>query len=221
MKSILITLTVFFLCISNLQANGNGKGGGQKDPAEPFVDGFNDSLTPGVLCPWEQLNPCENRREIFVMSETKKANGENYYYDYDKAQLEHIDVCMREKDAPTGLVIYGLFSQPVDLDNDNGCLSPCDLLLRPDYVNRLSCHENAMLDQSQGILNDYSIDTLRAYTRPSDNYFCHEDYLPPNVTPDECLSSTSRYCFRDLQAGETGYEFEDYLAECLNTYWIE
>ena len=221
LTKIVIALTILLVPAGSLLAGGKdgGKGGGKT--TTPFIDGFYDLLTPGVLCPWEQLNPCEGRKEVFVVGETRKANGDNYYLDYDAAQAEHIDVCMNEKDAPTGIIIYGFLPLPIDLDSDNGCFSPCNLLLRPEYTNRLSCHENAQLDQSQGVLNFYSLETLSEYTRPEDNYFCHVDYLPPNITPDQCLASTSRYCFRGPVAGESGSEYEAYLQECLSNDWIE
>ncbi len=196
------------------------KGGGKKQTTE-FVDGFHDSRTPGVLCPWEQLNACEGRKEVFVVSETKKANGSRYYLDYNEAQEGHVDVCMNERDAPSGLILYGLVPHPIDLGNANGCETPCHLLARPRFVNRLSCHENVALDQSQGVLNTYSLETLKTYTRQSDNYFCHEDYLPPNINSVQCLASTSKYCFRGMEAGETASEYEAYLDACLKKDWVE
>ena len=222
MRKFFVVLGILCALMSSAQAGGkgNGKGQGGNTTPTPFVDGFNDEKTPGVLCAWEQLNPCEDR-EIFVQSETKRANGRTYYFDYDAAQQGHVDICMREKDAPTGLVIYGLYAEPINLQQENGCDSPCNLLLRPEFVNRLSCHENVTLDQSQEVLNYYSIETLRGHTRQGDNYFCHEDYLPPNITPAQCLASTSRYCFRNLQEGESGNEFELYLAQCLSSNWTE
>ncbi len=213
----LASVAILFVWTGTLQANGKGK----KKTETEFVDGFRDSRTPGVLCPWEQLNACEGRKEVFVKSETKKANGTNYYYDYDEAQEGHVDVCMNERDAPTGIVILGFFPFPIDLDSDNGCESPCNMLLRPAHVNRLSCHENDSLDQSQDVLNWYSIGTLRDHTRSQDNYFCHEDYLPPNITPAECLASTSTYCFRGRESGESVDEYENYLEQCLDSAWIE
>ena len=221
LTKILIVLTILFVPAGSLLAGGKGGGKGGGKTTTPFIDGFYDSRTPGVLCAWEQLNACEGRKEVFVVSETKKANGTNYYLDYDEAQEGHIDVCMNERDAPTGLVIYGLSPLPIDFDSDNGCYSPCNMFLRQQYTNRLSCHENAQLDQSQGILNFYSLETIREYTRQRDNYFCHVDYLPPNITPDQCLDSTSKYCFRGIEYGESGYEYEAYLQECLDNNWTE
>ena len=213
-----VTSVVFIsIYAGNLQANGKR---GKKQTVE-FVDGFHDSRTPGVLCPWEQLNQCEGRKEVFVKSATKTANGTNYYYDYAEAQQGHVDICMHEKDAPTGIVLLGFFPFPIDLDSDNGCESPCNLLLRPRHVNRLSCHENDSLDQSQAVLNYYSLETIRSFTRDGDNYFCHEDYLPPNVTPEECLASTSTYCFRGKDSDESVNEYEDYLDQCLDSVWTE
>jgi len=224
LTKIVIALTILFVTAGSGLAGGKGGGkGGGKTPT-PFIDGFYDSRTPGVLCPWEQLNACEGRKEVFVVSETKKANGTNYYLDYDAAQEGHIDVCMNAKDAPGGLVFFGLTPLPIDLDidySDNGCYSPCNMLVRQKYTNRLSCHENGLLDQSQGLLNFYSLETLSEYTRPGDNYFCHVDYLPPNIMPDQCWHSTSKYCFRSLEAGESGDEYEAYLEECLSNNWIE
>ncbi len=225
MRSTLLFLTIFFISIGNPLAKGRG---GNKNPT-PFVNGFEDEITPGLLCPWEQLNPCEGRKEVFVMSETKKANGTNYYFDFYTAQQEHIDVCMNEKDAPTVRTLYELSAKPVDLNSENGCSSPCQMLLRPQYTNRLSCHENIALDQSQDIIEQYSIErfnydglaVVQEHTRQSDNYFCHEDYLPRNITPAACLDSSSKYCFRGLQAGETGDAYEAHLEQCLSSNWNE
>ena len=85
LTKILIVLTILLVPAGSLLAGGKGGGKGGGKTTTPFIDGFYDSRTPGVLCAWEQLNACEGRKEVFVVSETKKANGTNYYLDYDEA----------------------------------------------------------------------------------------------------------------------------------------
>ena len=113
LTKILIALMILFVPAATILSGG--KGGGKT--TTPFIDGFHDSQTPGVLCPWEQF--------------------------------------------------------------------------------------------------------LNVYTRQKDNYFCHVDYLPPNIMPAQCLDFSSRYCFRGPEAGESGSEYEAYLQECLSKDWIE
>lgn len=220
-----LTISIILLfSFGNLQAAGKGgtKGGG-KTTTSTFVNGFDDLLTPGLLCPWEQLNACSGRKEVFVLDETKRANGDEYFWDneYDLAQANHTDVCMNESDAPTGIILYELSPKPIDLYsvNGNGCTTPCNMLVIPAWTNRASCHENIRLDQSQDAVEIYGLDALQDYTRSKDNFFCHPDNLPPNVSPSVCLGSTSTYCHRGLQSGETGAEYEAYLEECLSSDW--
>ena len=219
-----VTISMLLLfSFANLQAAGKGgnKGGGG-NTTTPFVDGFKDSITPNLLCPWEQLNACEGRKEVFVLDETKRANGDNYFWDdeYDLAQANHVDVCMNESDAPTGITLYGLSPKPIDLGQESGCETPCNMLVIPPWTNRASCHENIRLDQSQDAVDNYGLVVLQEFMRRGDNFFCHPDHLPLNVSPGACLASTSRYCYRGLQSGESGAEYEAYLDQCLNSDWL-
>lgn len=221
-----LTVLTISLCLSfsvgNLQAAGKGKGPNKtsnSDTTITFVNGFSDSITPGLLCPWEQLNACESSKEVFVLDETKKANGDTWYTDKSAADEGHVDVCMNERDAPTTITLWELSPKPIDLSQDNGCTSPCNMLVRQSYTNRTSCHENIRLKQDQALLNSYDMGVIKASTRTRDNFFCHSDNLPPNVSTDDCLASTSTYCHRGINYGETPAEYEAYLEACLSKDW--
>ena len=224
MRRLTVFTSLMFLLFSVGNLHAQGKGGNKKldDQAiSPFVDGFHDAITPGLLCPWEQLNPCEGNKEVFVLDETKRANGDTYFKDAGTAQEGHVDVCMNERDAPTGITLWELSAKPIDLDQANGCTTPCNMLVRQGWTNRASCHENIRLNQAQALSSAYSMATIKDHTRPGDNYFCHPDYLPPNVTKADCLASKSTYCYRGIQAGETGEAYEAYLTSCLSSNWFE
>ena len=49
---ILIALTILFVTAGSGLAGGKGGGKGGGKTTTPFIDGFYDSQTPGVLCPW-------------------------------------------------------------------------------------------------------------------------------------------------------------------------